>query len=60
MIEGTVIEPKLARPATAASPRLPLKHKRIRLTTTASGEVQLTAILTPAGADRVRRALAGE
>lgn len=60
VIEGTVIEPKLARPATAALPRLRLKHKRIRLTTTESGEVQLTAILTPAGAERVRRALAGE
>ncbi|MEQ2008241.1 MAG: hypothetical protein ABMA26_15705 [Limisphaerales bacterium] len=58
LIEGTVIEPKLARPA-AALRRFRLKRKRLTLTTTESGETCLTAILSPAAAERLRRALAG-
>lgn len=60
LIEGTLIEPKIARATNAPLPRLRLKHKRLILTTTESGETHLTAILSPAGAERLRRALAGE
>jgi len=59
LIEGTVIAPKLARPAAAVLPRLRLKPKQLVLTTTEDGEARLTAILSPAAAERLRRALAG-
>lgn len=60
LIEGTLIGPKIARATNTPLPRLRLKHKRLILTTTESGETRLIAILSPAAAERLRRALAGE
>jgi hypothetical protein len=60
LIEGTLVEAIIERPASTPMLRLRLKHSRVMLTATENGEVRLTAILSPAGAERLRRALAGE
>lgn len=60
LIEGTLIEPKITSLANNPVARLRLKHKQLILTTTESGETRLTVILSPAGAERLRRALSGE
>lgn len=60
LIEGILIGPQIARTANTPLPRLRLRNKRLTLTTTDSGETRLTAILSPAAAEQLRRALAGE
>lgn len=60
LIEGTLVGPKIARAANSPLPRLRLRNKQLTLTTTESGETRLTAMLSPAAAERLRRALAGD
>jgi hypothetical protein len=60
VIEGTLIEPRMSRTGSAPMQRLRLKHKRLILTTTENGEMQLTAVLSAAAAERLRRAMTGQ
>lgn len=60
IIEGTLTEPKMSLSDGAPSPPLRMKHKRLILTTTEGGAPCLVVPLSPAAADRLRRALSNQ